>query len=72
MLKWHPLIFCDATAQETKQLLQLQMQQTTRHCNMDKQFNFTTEQEDALAQASIYEEQMQMEADVWLDILSAE
>lgn len=34
---------------------------------MDKQFNFTTEQEDVLAQASVYEEQMQMEADEHLD-----
>lgn len=34
---------------------------------MDKQFNFTPEQEDVLAQASVYEEQMQMEADQHLD-----
>lgn len=34
---------------------------------MDKQFNFTTEQEDQLALTSIYEEQMQMEADEHLD-----
>lgn len=34
---------------------------------MDKQFNFTTEQEDVLAQVADYEEQMQMEADEHLD-----
>ena len=33
----------------------------------NKQFNFTTEQEDVLAQVASYEEQMQAEADVYLD-----
>lgn len=67
MFKWHPIVFCDATSEEIESLLKLQMQQTTLHCNMDKQFNFTTEQEDVLAQVADYEEQMQMEADEHLD-----
>lgn len=67
MLKWHPIVFCDATSEEIERLLKLQMQQTTLHCNMDKQFNFTPEQEDVLAQVADYEEQMQMEADEHLD-----
>lgn len=67
MLKWHPIVLCDATPEEIKILLELQMQQTTLHCNMDQQFNFTMEQEDQLARAADYEEQMQMEADEFLD-----
>jgi hypothetical protein len=69
MLKWHPIVFCDATSEEIKRLLKLQMQQTMLHCNMDQQlqFNFTMEQEDQLARAADYEEQMQMEADEFLD-----
>lgn len=66
MLKWHPIVFCDATSEEIESLLKLQMQQTTLHCNMD-QFNFTPEQEDVLAQVADYEEQMQVEADEHLD-----
>ena len=67
MIKWHPIAHYDATPEEIKILLELQNQQTTLHCNMDKQFNFTPEQEDVLAQVADYEEQMQMEADEHLD-----
>lgn len=48
-------------------LLELQKQQTTLQCNMDKTFNFTMTQEDQLALASEWEEQMMMEADEFLD-----
>lgn len=57
----------DATARELKTLLQLHLQQNTLQCNMDKTFNFTTEQEDQLALASEWEDRLMMEADDFLD-----
>lgn len=57
-----------ASTPKEKMLLELQKQQTTLHCNMDKTFNFTMTQEDQLALASEWEEQqMMMEADEFLD-----
>jgi hypothetical protein len=66
---WHPLLHYDATERELKTLFQLHLQQNNVHCNMDRnnQFNFTFQQEDQLALASEWEEQMMVEADEFLD-----
>lgn len=67
LINWHPLLHYDATERELKTLFQLHLLQNNVHCNMDLQFNFTTEQEDQLALASEWEEQMSAEADEFLD-----
>jgi hypothetical protein len=66
-LNWHPLLHYDATERELKTLFQLHLLQNNVQCNMDKTFNFTTEQEDQLALAAEWEEQMSAEADIFLD-----
>ena len=67
LINWHPLLHYDATERELKTLFQLHLLQNNVHCNMNKTFNFTTEQEDQLALASEWEEQMSAEADEFLD-----
>jgi len=68
ILALHPLLHYDATPEEIT-FLELHLQQNNVHCNMDRnnQFNFTFQQEDQLALASEWEEQMMMEADEFLD-----
>jgi hypothetical protein len=66
-LNWHPVLHYDATDVELKTLHQLHLQQNNAYCYMDKTFNFTMSQEDQLALAMEWEEQMMMEADEFLD-----
>jgi hypothetical protein len=66
-LNWHPVLHYDATDADLKMFHQLHLQQNNAYCFMDKTFNFTMNQEDQLALASEWEEQMMMEADEFLD-----
>lgn len=65
-LALHPLLHYDATPEEIT-FLELHLLQNNVHCNMDKTFNYTAEQEDQLALANEWEEQMSAEADDFLD-----
>lgn len=56
----------DATPEEIT-FLELHLLQNNVQCNMDQQYNFTMSQEDQLALAMEWEEQMMMEADEFLD-----
>jgi|688.fasta_scaffold56299_9 hypothetical protein len=66
ILALHPLLHYDATPEEIT-FLELHLQQNNAYCFMDTTFNFTMSQEDQLALAMEWEEQMMMEADEFLD-----